>query len=402
MKEMEQEKISIVTVFLSIYFALVVFDSVPMFGIGSILKILVLFPVGAILFVKFRSNIEINAMTVLMLTYFIFIAFSYLYSVNRSETFNQIKRIMLNFIVIICAGGMYDFNDAEIKLLKKSLAAGGVLTVVLTFIFADYSAGGRLTLSVNGTVQDQNYLNGYVFFAYIFFLDDVVEKKKPLMAIPAGIILFFTLLTGSRGALLALAIISAMVVICVMLQDKSIRLSTFLIIATGVLLLLLLYKPVLSLLPEGVAERFTLEYIQENGSTGRTEIWAYLLSKFVNSSVLRMLFGYGFGTVAYINEYNHLVAHNLWIEHLLAVGIIGEFLFIAMQVAFIRAAWKTNDIFIISAYAGYLVMMLSLSLLCYKPVWNCMTMILIISRAQNRSLEKRENRENDGIEEVRN
>ena len=402
MKEMEQEKISIVTVFLSIYFALVVFDSVPMFGIGSILKILVLFPVGAILFIKFRSNIEINAMTVLMLTYFIFLAFSYLYSVNRSETFNQIKRIMLNFIVIICAGGMYDFNDAEIKLLKKSLAAGGVLTVVLTFIFADYSAGGRLTLSVNGTVQDQNYLNGYVFFAYIFFLDDVVEKKKPLMAIPAGIILFFTLLTGSRGALLALAIISAMVVICVMLQDKSIRLSTFLIIATGVLLLLLLYKPVLSLLPEGVAERFTLEYIQENGSTGRTEIWAYLLSKFVNSSVLRMLFGYGFGTVAYINEYNHLVAHNLWIEHLLAVGIIGEFLFIAMQVAFIRAAWKTNDIFIISAYAGYLVMMLSLSLLCYKPVWNCMTMILIISRAQNRSLEKRENRENDGIEEVRN
>ena len=118
-------------------------------------------------------------------------------------------------------------------------------------------------------------------------------------------------------------------------------------------------------------------------------------------SVFRMLFGYGFGTVAYINEYNHLVAHNLWIEHLLAVGIIGELLFVAMQIAFIRAAWKTKDIFIISGYAGYLVMMLTLSLLSYKPIWNCMIMILIISRAHGRSREKSEERKSDGTEESR-
>ena len=113
--------------------------------------------------------------------------------------------------------------------MKKSLAAGGVATVLLTLYMADYSAGGRLTLSINGAVQDQNFLNGYIFFAYIYFLSGVIEKKKPLMVLPVGFILFFTLMTGSRGALLVLAGISAVIVFCVLLQEKRIRLSTFVI-----------------------------------------------------------------------------------------------------------------------------------------------------------------------------
>ncbi len=391
MKETKDQEISIVTICLGVYFMLMVFDSIPIFGIGSILRIMILLPVGAIILIKLRSNLELNAQIVLFSIYVLFLAFSYLYSINRDETFKQVTRVLLNMGVILCTGGMYDYNKREIDFLKMSLVTGGIITILLTLLMADRSAGGRLTLSINGAVQDQNFLNGYIFFAYIYFLCQVMEKKRILMIIPVGGIIVFSLMTGSRGALLALGGISAVIVFCVFYQEKRIRLSTFVIVAIAILLLALLYEPILSILPEEVAKRYTSEYIEEYGSTGRTEIWKYLINRFVQSDVFRTLFGYGFGTVAYLNEYNHLVAHNLWIEHLLAVGAIGEILFVLMQVSYIRAAWRTKDIFIFSAYAGYLIMMLSLSLLCYKPIWNCMMMILIISRHHNmQTVYKRE------------
>ena len=389
MHEENRQEISIVTMCLGFYFMLMVFDSIPMFGIGSLLRVLVLLPVGAVVVIKMRSRLQVNAMTVLFSVYCLFLLFSYMYSINRTETFNQVKRIILNLVIILTAGGMYDYNSREIDFLKKSLMVGGVLTVILTLLMSDYSAGGRLTLSINGAVQDQNYLNGYIIFAFIYFLSGFLERKKPLNMLPVIGIMGFTLMTGSRGAMVALAGISAVQVFCLLHREQKLQLNTILLILIGIVLIVFLYKPILALLPESVAVRFSPEYIAEHGSTGRSEIWSYLLGRFRDSSVPRMLFGYGFGTVAYLNEYNHLVAHNLWIEHLLAVGILGEILFVSMQLSFIKAAWKTQDSFVISGYTGYLIMMMSLSLLTYKPIWNCMIMILIVSRYhRNREISK--------------
>ena len=397
----EKERISIVAICLGFYFMLMVFDSFPMFGIGSILRVLVLVPVGAVVVIKMRCRLQINAMTVLFTVYCLFLLLSYIYSVNRTETYNHVKRVLLNSAVILVAGGMYDYNEREIGFLKLSLVTGGLLMIACTLLMSDRSAGGRLTLSFNGAVQDQNALNGYIFFAFVHFLSGFLKKKKLLMLLPVIGMLVFTLMTGSRGALAALLGISAVLVFCQQLREKKFGFSSFLLISAGVLLTIFLYEPILSLLPESVAIRFTPEYIQEHGSTGRSEIWKYLLDLFGNSSIPRMLFGYGFGTVFYINEYNHLQAHNLWIEHLLAVGILGECVFMAMLAAYIKGAWKTKDDLIIGAYAGYLIMMLSLSLMTYKPIWNCMIMILIISRSKDRALEKRESHGDYGLEGLR-
>ena len=168
MKETKDQEISIVTICLGVYFMLMVFDSIPMFGIGSILRIMILLPVGAIILIKLRSDLELNAQIVLFSIYVLFLAFSYLYSINRDETFKQVTRILMNMGVILCAGGMYDYNEREIEFLKMSLVTGGIITILLTLLMADRSAGGRLTLSINGAVQHQNCLNGYIFFAYIY------------------------------------------------------------------------------------------------------------------------------------------------------------------------------------------------------------------------------------------
>ena len=366
--------LSIVAVTLGIYFMMMPFDSIPMFGMGSILKILVLLPVGAILFVKLRYTMQINSLSVVFIVYCLTLFFSVLYSIDPEVSFGNFKRVILNMAVVLCTGTMYEYNKTEIEFLKKCLVLGGLGTIALTMVFADYSAEGRLTMSVNGATQDQNYLNGYLFFAFVFFMLLLVKDKKILSLIPVLGIVYFTLLTGSRGALVSLAGMCAVTVFYVLRQSPSLKIRTIVIVIAVVVLLVLLYQPILTLLPESVSQRFSVEYIKEKGNTGRTEIWAYLINRFVH----------GYATVVIVNEYNHLVAHNLWLDHLIMVGIIGEIVFLAMQFTYIRAAWKSEDPFFLISYIGYLIMMLTLSPLTYKPIWNCMTMIMIMSNYQSR------------------
>ena len=385
--EKEGVKISIVAICLGIYFMMMPFDSFSMFGMGSLLRIIVLLPIGAIIGIKLRSSVQLNPLTVVFLLYCLSLVVTSFYSINQSISFQNLKRILLNMVVIVCVGGMYDYNEKEIEFLKKCLVIGGMATLFLTLYFADFSAGGRLTLSINGDTQDQNYLNGYLFFAYVYFLEKLVEKKKRIMLLPVGGILFFTLMTGSRGALLALIGISVVSIFFLLWKNHILNLSTIMLAAVVLFFLVLLYEPTLSLLPETVAERFSLDYIVENGSTGRSAIWKYLLNRYINSNIFRMLFGYGYSTVVLVNEYNHLVAHNLWIDHLIMGGLFGELIFLSMQFTFLKAAWKSKDIFFIGSYIGYLIMMMTLSLLSYKPIWNCMIMIMIITRYQRNNLE---------------
>lgn len=381
-------EISIVAVALGVYFMMMPFDSFPMFGMGSLLRIFALFPVGAIIAIKFQHNVQINRLTVSYFIYCLMLTVSCFYSIYPTASFTNLKRVLLNMVIVLCIGGMYDYNEKEIEFLKKGLVIGGIGTLVLTLLFADTSSDGRLTLSINGNKQDQNYLNGYLFFAYVYFLTGFVKEKKFISIFPVAGIIYFTLLTGSRGALVALAGITAVTVLLILLRDNNLKLSTVAMIAICILLFIVLYEPVLSLLPESVSQRFSLEYIAKHGNTGRSEIWRHLIRKFKNADLFRTLFGHGYATVVIVNEYNHLVAHNLWLDHLIMVGVIGELIFVAMQCIYVSAAWRSGDPFILGSYVGYLIMMMTLSLLSYKPIWNCMMMIMIITNYQMRQAEQ--------------
>lgn len=393
-------EISIVAVTLGIYFMMMPFDSFPMFGMGSLLRIFALFPVAAILVVKLRFSLQVNSLTMCFLVYCLSLFASYFYSIYQPVTYSYLKRIFLNMIIILCVGGMYEYNEAEIEFLKKSLVIGGLATLFLTLAFADYSSNGRLTLSINGVEQDQNYLNGYLFFAFVYFVTDLVQKRRILSALPIGGIMFFTLMTGSRGALVALLGIGAVTAFYILYRNKSINASTIMLLAAVVILLALLYEPVLTLLPESVAERYSVDYIMAHGNTGRSEIWNYLIKRFLQADLFRTLFGHGYSTVVIVNEYNHLVAHNLWIDHLIMVGVVGELIFLSMQFLYVRAAWKSGDSFLVGSYIGYLIMMMTLSLMSYKPIWNCMIMIMIIHDFEARKAGSRIREDDHGLSTV--
>lgn len=219
-------KIDIVVKCLALYFVMMPFDSFPMFGMGSLLKLVAFLPLIAILILHKSSKIRINRLTMIFILYVFANAITCMYSVNSAASLSELKRLILNSVVIITVGGMYNhYNVNELKYLIKALTLGGIATVVMTLLFSDTSTAGRLTLSVNGAQQDQNYINGYMYFAFAFFVNKIVDEKKVLYLFPAIVLMFFTLLTGSRGATLALAVIGGMVFLYNMFNSGRIRIG---------------------------------------------------------------------------------------------------------------------------------------------------------------------------------
>lgn len=378
----EGEEISLATKLLAFYFVLMPLDSINILNMGSLLKVVAVFPIFIILFVNKKSHLHISGMVIWTIIYTLTLAVSCFYSISFSDSLSGTRRILINVILILCVGGIYDeYNKREYDYLIKALVIGGVANVILTFMNPDSTnVYGRLTLSMAGSTQDMNYINGYMFFALAFFVKKLIKDRKLYSLLPIFVMLVFTLKTGSRGALLAVIAIVLSSVTYIFIIDKNIKPGTALVTVIVALLLLRYYKNILMLISPQVAERFTKAFIQNYKGVNRTDLWLYILGQFKDSSFLRQIFGYGTGTVYIVNEFTHQVAHNLWLDHLIGNGIVGLFIFAGMQICFLREAFKSKDVVLISTYIGLLTMCLTLSLVSYKPIWNCMMMIMIASR----------------------
>ena len=400
----EKSRINASAICLGIYFMAMPFDSFRVFGIGSLTKVIMLLPIIAVLMERNRY-LYFGKLTKTLIVYAVYSAFSLIYSVDYNASSTSVKALLMNVIAILCVSALRrEYDVKEVTFLKTALVIGGLGTILLTFLFPTTGTSGRLSLGIGGGTQDQNYINGYIVFAFTMFVIRIFTKKA-LYAIPAFGIIVFVLFTGSRGALLAYFCIAIVVISYIMLaRGKKIQR-----IILMVLLILFVYGSLdylSALLPQSIALRFSRDYVVNHANTGRVELWRYFLTCYKESSFLRQLFGYGFGASGSLNHmggtFEGLRAHNLFIDHLVMGGIIGVILFIFMIYCYLRAAFRAKDLFLIGSYIGYIVMMMTLSLLSYKPIWNCMMMIIIISRQKETASKNELDLESDIGRELSN
>ena len=59
-----------------------------------------------------------------------------------------------------------------------------------------------------------------------------------------------------------------------------------------------------------------------------------------------------------------------------------------MHAVYLFEAWRQKNIVILASYIGMLTMCLTLSLTNYKPLWNCMMMIMILMNAKRNEMIK--------------
>ena len=359
------------------YFMLAGADSFQIGTIGSVLRLVALVPLALSILDLNDFQLRFSPSMVFQLLFLFLAVISLFYSVNVSKTVTAVKTLALNLFLVFLFGVVEQYNQRELQYMQRAMLIGGWVAILLMFLFSDISEGGRLTLLIGEAAQDPNYINGFFLYTFSWHSSKLLLEKKRLHIIPVLFIVYVLLLTGSRGALLAFLAVF-FVHVCVFLRQTKHMIRNIILFVLIIVVSSVVFDLILVQLPESVSQRFSWDYISENGTTGRTSIWMFFLRLFTDSSIPRMFFGYGYGTTLYLNTAYNRVAHNLYLDDLISVGIIGMLLQIATQWTVFRNLVKYKEYSLLGAYCGMLCMCLSLSLVAYKPIWNIMLLSLAI------------------------
>ncbi|WP_181884505.1 O-antigen ligase family protein [Neobacillus piezotolerans] len=376
----KNNKISIRTQLLAFYLFLAPLDFLSVVPGVSLARILIFLPlVGSLIYLKY-VKIRIDRFFAVPLFYLIIITLTSYYSYDVAFTQQRIITIVLNITVILILS-MFTYNHRELALIKKSFAFSGWLTVVLMLFYADRNiiGGERLTIAINGVYQDPNYLTGFFIFPIIYYLDDFTKKKNKLSIIKMIVFLVFVLLTGSRGGLMAI-IVSILFYSLMRMKDVKKRFSSIAILSVLISILGLIFNFVLNMMPESVANRYDIAFTLRDGGADRWEIWESVINNYRQSPIFNQIFGWGAGTIRYFT-YNGNVAHNIWVESLMEIGIFGVFILFVFYLLYFKKSYNLGAYVVASSFLGYMIMGLSMSLYSYKPIWNILLLIIILKNS---------------------
>lgn len=382
----KKQNISVFITLFAVYLFCTPLDFLPIVpGVSfSIAKILILLPLfGAAL--ELRKFLKTDGKTLPIFLYLIIVGMSLVYSIDRGKSLERFISIGLHTILIFFVLlRRYRIDELHYLLKAYVYSAWLLLFLILFYSGSTIMNGMRLSVVINGQKQDPNYLTGFFTFSICYYLWGFIQKRKELYLV--FVIIFFIpiLLTGSRGGLIAnsIAVLSVL-----FLGRKKINITTIGIVSVLLTLLLIV---VWGILPDFIKARYSLEFTQNDGGANRFEIWISCLNTFNNASFLRKIFGYGANSIYYLNS-RHGVAHNLFIEFLLEYGIIGTIVIFWMLVYYMRLAYKTREGYMIAAFIGYIVMMMSLSLYSYKPIWNILLFTILITKTMKEEKNKEKN-----------
>ena len=325
-----------------------------------------------------------------MIYHIAFVVFSLaatLWSVNVDISFSRMTSYFL-LLLLLLSGCGYDVDKNDVKKIKAALEASSLITVALLLMFAQ-TVEGRLILN-EIIVEDPNYICAYLFFglaaAVQRTIGKVTLKVRILSIFELLLLLYAILMTGSRGGLIsAIIVVGVAVVLDGDLTVKKV-LAKIAIVGVVFFVFLLLF----SNLPDDIKRRFTVENIESSGASGRFNLWENAISIFRDSDAFRKLFGYGPESLrdCYRNfGFNVVsVAHNVFIENLVELGILGVLTYVATIFSFSVNSFKIKDRFAFAVILGMIAMSMSTSISTFKPYYNIMLFILIALREKRTSV----------------
>ena len=262
---------------------------------------LVLLSIGIILILKYGSFYDFAIALEVFLTIFVLILFA------REATFETKKNIITYYILgaFLCATNL-----------------------LVSYVIYGYS-GER----ANGVMDNANYTAVSFAFSAICCLILYCHKKNTLLNL--FLFLFFVLmllLTGSRGALLALIVAIIWMLFWGFSRMGRVR-NMLLILVVGLIALYISYSMKVSVIvyiDDNVIGR-TIERLSESNrgqymdiSSGRITLWEYYINAFKNESLNCQLFGNGSNRY-YLKEYGGFgqMSHSILLGSLMGIGIIG-------------------------------------------------------------------------------
>ena len=373
-KKANKEPISVDCIFACIYFMCLPFTVVTT-SFGSLLK-LVSMPIIAVLGVRMlmgKSEISLNYVHFIYAVYIIYTV-SLLVVYNGGEAFVTTKDMILGLLTFILIS-MRVYNGRERELMETAWLIVGFVCIYacLTSTEVVSEVENRAVIRILGYEEDQNQFCAYLIMSTLICVKRLMERRKfyPVYAIVLGLSFYAILKTGSRGGLLGILLgVAAYAIIGI----KSMKAKTAIAVTT-VFLGFIIITFVVPMLPEDVAERYTITSVQETGGSGRTEIWKFLLD-YSFQDPTRLIRGSGiFSTydIMYGAGLKNGVAHNAFIQVLNDEGLIGLLLFVASIAVCIFRYIRRQPLFA-CAMISILGFAVSLSFYTFKPYLNIMMM----------------------------
>lgn len=377
---------------LQLYFVLLVLGAMNIGIFGSLLKLYVLglSAYGLLDGIISRKTIIMTPQLKYTGIYVLLCFLSLLWTVDYTSTgVRSITQSSFFFLLVIVS--MHRYNQFEIASLRKSLIWSSRITVLVVLLFGQYSHG-RLYLS--GLIaEDPNYLCAYFLYGIISAIDELAsitkQRKKVMAGIEICIYLYVIFSTGSRGGLLAV-LVAALYSLLFLKTDNTMRRKRkgsriFVIVIVAITLMISE-----SFIDSTVLNRFSVDSVISSQGTGRYQIWSDALRIYSESGVFRCLFGYGTATSRVVLDMGKAVRvnviHNMFIETLLELGIIGLVSYFLFIFSYLWFSIKQRDVFVTSVLVGMIVLSLSTSIYAFKPYWNIMLFIICISRYRGKNL----------------
>lgn len=366
---------------LAFYFVCLVLGALNIGAVGSLLKVIAFLP--ACWWLLTKHAVSLSRPLVAAIGFLGFFTLSVLWSVDVPATMvGNVGSVSL--LVLLCVVSGYRYNAQNLDFLKKALVWSSRITAII-ILFSGWRLESRLTLG--GILrEDPNYLCAYYLFGVVYAVEMILSSAKHShklgYLVELGIYLALVIASGSRGGAVALAAALAVAAVGSLLQNKiSIKTVVLPLLLISSLALTCVLAPYL--LPQEVLQRFYVQEIVDSQGTGRYRIWQEYLHLFIKAPFWRQLVGFGNSVLSVLAEQQRLttnhVAHNIFIEHLIGLGVVGLGLYVMMLWQFIRAVLRRKNMFALSVLAGMIVLSLSTSF-GGKPYWNILIFIVCLSQ----------------------
>jgi O-antigen ligase len=201
-------------------------------------------------------------------------------------------------------------------------------TVAASYFFA----ASKLSFNVGEYVN--NY--GYSVLALLVVVVYVFWERKWVLGILAPTSAYLILLSGKRGAIVALAVVILIFAFFYLKQNKSRLLLLFFSILFITVSGITIYNSLST--NEFVLSRYTST--MQGSSSGRDIIYENLWNFFLNQkNFTNVVFGNGH---YFTMKITGNVAHNDWLEILISMGLFGFVIYLSLFLSVVKFAFKTK------------------------------------------------------------
>lgn len=373
-QQLNKEPISLDCIIACLYFMCLPFTVVTT-PFGSLLKLITL-PIIAVLSVRTlmgKSDISLNYVHFCYLIYIIYtISMLFVYSDNKAVvTTKDMALGTLMFLLI----SMRIYNNREKELIETAWLIVGIICVYACITSTEVvsKSESRAVVRILGFEEDQNQFCAYLIMPALISVKRFLEKRKlaPLYIILVGLCFYSILKTGSRGGLLGVMLGLAAYAAIGIKNPKT----TLILLLSSVAFVFIFLTVIMPMLPEDVAARYTISAVEEDGGSGRTDIWKFLINYSFQEPV-RLIRGSGiFSTYGIMHSagFANGVAHNAFIQVLNDEGMLGLLLFIISSAVCVIRNVKRQPLYA-CAFTAMMGFAISLTFYVFKPNLNIMMM----------------------------